>query len=82
MIIINAMAKRGDIGKYIDLKTTPEPTPPSPPSYADVKEGTRCIVDLTENQKADLWMKREETHHQYLLLLRTDEKANDDSQGF
>lgn len=62
ILIINAMAKRRDFENFVDLTAieTPESTKPETPSYVSIKEGARLAVDLSEDQRKDLLIMRED----------------------
>ena len=70
MLIINAMAKRGDVKRFIDIDepiivdgviVKPiKPIWPVLPTVASIKEGATTIDQLDANKQKDLAIKRED----------------------
>jgi hypothetical protein len=62
MLIINAMAKRGDVSEYVDLTAAVEPAEsarPAIPTFSTVKPGAALLADLDLTQQRELSMLRE-----------------------
>jgi hypothetical protein len=63
VLIINAMAKRGDVSEYVDLTAAvepAEPTRPAIPTFSTVKPGAASLADLDQTQQRELSMLRED----------------------
>jgi hypothetical protein len=70
VLIINAMAKRGDISEYIDLTVAVEPaelTRPAIPTFLTVKLEAASLADLDLTQQRELSILRED----FKKILRT-----------
>jgi hypothetical protein len=53
VLIINAMAKRGDVSEYVDLTAAVEPAEPARPvipTFLTVKPGAALLADLDLTQ--------------------------------
>lgn len=61
-LIINSMARRGYVENFVDLTAieTPEPTKPTIPTYSDVKVGAISLAGLSDDQKRELLMLRDD----------------------
>jgi hypothetical protein len=63
VLIINAMAKRGDVSEYVDFTAAVEPAVPlrpAIPTFPTVKPGAASLADLDQTQQRDLSMLRED----------------------
>jgi hypothetical protein len=63
VLIINAMAKRGDVSEYVDLTAAVEPAEPARPAiptFSTVKPGAASLADLDPTQQRELSMLRED----------------------
>lgn len=63
LLIINAMAKRGDVSEYVDLTAAVEPAEPARPAiptFSTVKPGAASLADLDQTQQRELSMLRED----------------------
>jgi hypothetical protein len=63
MLIIKAMARRGDVTEFVDLTTATEPAEPVRPvipTFSTVKAGAASMADLDQNQQKDLSILRED----------------------
>jgi hypothetical protein len=63
VLIINAMAKRGDVSEYVDLTAAVEPAEPARPAiptFSTVKLGAASLADLDLTQQRELSMLRED----------------------
>jgi hypothetical protein len=57
VLIINAMAKRGDVSEYVDLTAaveTAEPARPAIPTFSTIKSGAASLADLDLTQQREL----------------------------
>jgi hypothetical protein len=63
ILIINAMAKRGDVREYVNLTAGNEPAEPARPAiptFSMVEPGATSLADLDETQQKELSMLRED----------------------
>jgi hypothetical protein len=62
VLIINAIAKRGDVSEYVDLTAAVEPAEPARPAiptFLTVKPGAASLTNLDLTQQRELSMLRE-----------------------
>ena len=76
ILIVESMAKRGGIEQYVDLaKPEPdEPIRPITPTFSSMKAGAVSSEDLTEGQRRDLILRRED-HREDLRTYREKTEA-------
>jgi hypothetical protein len=70
MLIINAIAKRGDVSEYVDLTAAVEPAEPARlviPTFLTVKPGAASLADLDLTQQRELSI----LHKDFKEILRT-----------
>jgi hypothetical protein len=63
ILIVSAMARRGDVTEYVNLTATTEPAEPARPAiptFSTVKPGAASLAALDETQQKQLLMLRED----------------------
>jgi hypothetical protein len=70
ILIVNAMARRGDVTEYVNLTATTEPAEPARPAiptFSTVKTEAALLAELDQTQQKELLILREN----FKKILRT-----------